>query len=115
MHYVRLANSEGSFFDAETGLTISRDDVVPLTAPIGRLTRERLGAGGLVFCDPPAQAAAATHVPDEPFGTEADTDDEGSVASAGPSGLDDKPLPCPEAAPAAPPAPRPGKKKPKKG
>jgi hypothetical protein len=52
--YVELRNKEGSFYDPETELSVSRDDVVPLTEPIGRLTQERLSGGGLLRCKGPA-------------------------------------------------------------
>lgn len=75
--YVKLANDQGSFFDPETKLSISRDDVEELTEPIGKLTRERLKWGGLVRCPPPTVGPASvpdtakpdTHV-EEPGGSQ---------------------------------------------
>jgi hypothetical protein len=56
MDYVKLKNEQGGFHDPESGLSLSRDDCVPLKEPIGKLTRERLATGALIRCKPPVKA-----------------------------------------------------------
>jgi len=47
---VKLANPGGMFFDNDTGLRISRDEIKEV-GRIGELTRQWLNGGGLIICD----------------------------------------------------------------
>lgn len=55
MKYLRLKNQSGAFVDAETGLNLCRDDVVPYIPPVGRLTKRWLNGGGLQIFEGPAE------------------------------------------------------------
>lgn len=48
MKYLRLKLQNTAFFDPETRMELSGDDVVPYKHPVGRLTRERIQGGAIV-------------------------------------------------------------------
>jgi hypothetical protein len=57
--WVRLKDTAGSFYDAETGFKIVRDEVKPLGRRIGERTRKKLEGLGLVSASPPGEESAA--------------------------------------------------------
>ena len=71
MKYMKLRNQQGCFCDAETGLVMSGDDVVPYLPPVGRLSRDWLTGGGLLIFevpdDPDDTSEEDETDPDEPI------------------------------------------------
>ncbi len=56
--HLKLTNAEGSFFDPETNLMISGDEVVDAGDQLGELTKRYLGVKRLARAEAPTEGKA---------------------------------------------------------
>ena len=69
--FVKLTDPSGSFYDAENGLRIRRNQIIEVSR-LGALTRAWLGGGGLVICDAPVTEDQGGVAPAEPVSFDVD-------------------------------------------